>query len=220
MAMRKDQARALNALIDASLLAPETHPPRELAARLPDEEAGRLAERVRRRAAVIARRERGRSDAILGARDQLILALYAHAAPPGAFTAWSDGASRLGKAGIGGLLMDPEYRTVAHLAEPRPGLDAFAAEIAALEAVMRAAAERGAGRLRVYTDCVALLLLWLEKRADPRLAEVRERARRFRRFELRALPRLHNQPANRLAREALGADPPPILGSEHSRDPP
>lgn len=215
----KAQARALNALIDASLLTPGADP-RALAARLPEQEAAALAERVRRRATLLARREKAHADAILAVREALILALYARAAPPGAFTAWSDGSSRHGKAGIGGLLMDPQGLTVARLSEPRPGLDAFAAEIAALEAVMRAAAERGAGRLRVYTDCVALLLLWLEKRADPRLAEVRERARRFRRFELRALPRLHNQSANRLAREALGADPPPILGSEHSRDPP
>lgn len=200
------RARALNALIDACLLAPGEHPPRELAICLPAEDVTALAERVRRRATLIARRERPHAEAILTARDALILALYASATPRGAFTAWSDGSSRQGQAaGIGGLLMDPEGRMVAHLSQPLQGLDAFAAEVAALEAVMRAAADRGAGRLRVYTDCVALLLLWLEKRADPRLEQVRKQAHRFRRFELRALPRLHNQPANRLARQALAS---------------
>ncbi len=198
------QARQLNAQVDACLLDQDAAP-REFAARLPDLDAAALAERVRRRATLLARRDRSHADAILTVRDALILAVYARATPRDAFTAWCDGSCRQGEAGIGGLLMDPEGRITARLCQPMRGLDAFGAEIAALEAMMRAAPEHGAVRLRVYTDCIALLLLWLEKRADPRLGQVRQLARRFRRFELRALPRLHNQSANRLARQALAA---------------
>lgn len=106
-------------------------------------------------------------------------------------------------AGIGGLVMDPASRVFVRVSRVRPGLDAFAAEVAALEAVQCGAAERGAERLRAYTDCAALLRRWLEKRTDQRLEKLGELARRFRRFELYTLPRLHNQPANCLARRAL-----------------
>ncbi len=204
---RRRRARELNALIDAALGAPARHPPRQLAAYLRAEEPAALAERVRRRATRIARHERSRAETILAARDALILALYAGGGPSGGFTAWCDGSSKPGPdgptAGVGGLLMDPQGRIVGRLSRPRRRLDAFAAEIAALEAVMHAACARGAQELRVFTDCVALQRLWLEQRADARLARVRELARRFRRFALHALPRLHNQPANRLARRAL-----------------
>lgn len=204
---RRKQAHKLNAAIDACLLAPATHPPRELATRLPLQGTVALVERVRRRATLLSRRDRAHADSILTAREALILALYASTTPRGAFTAWSDGSSRKGAdglvAGIGGLLMDPDGRIVARLSRLRRGLDAFAAELAALEAVMRAAERRGAERLRAYTDCVALQQLWLQKRIDPRLDRIRDLARRFRRVDLRALPRAHNQPADRLAHAAL-----------------
>lgn len=194
-------------MIDVGLLAPGGSLPGELTARLPAQDSTRLAERVCRRAALLSRRDRSAAESILAARDALVLALYARATPRGTFTTWSDGSSKMTPqeliAGIGGLLMDPQGRIVSRLSRPCRGLDAFAAEIAALEAVQHSAAVLGAERLRVYTDCVALLHLWLESRADARLEKVREQARRFRRFELRALPRAHNQPANRLARQAL-----------------
>lgn len=206
-AERRKRTRELNALIDACLLTPQAHPPRELAVHLPAQDTVALAERVRRRATLLSRRDRRDAEAVLAARDALIQALYAHTAPRGAFAAWCDGSSKKSAgalvAGIGGLLMEPQGRIVTRLSRVRRGLDSFAAEIAALEVVLRATAARGAERLCVFTDCVALQRLWLEKRTDPRLERVRELTRRFRRFDLRALPRPHNQPADRLARLAL-----------------
>ncbi len=202
-AEKKRQARELNALIDAYLLEPGGLLPGELAGWLGAWGAPSLAERVRRRATRLSRGDRGHADVILATRDAVILALYAFAAADGAFTAWSDGSVAQAGAGIGGLLMDPEGRIVDRLSHPGRWPDAFSAEVAALEAVMGAAVTRGAGRLRVYTDCLALLRLWLEKRGDPRLQQVRQLAGRFKGFDLQALPRLHNQPANRLARQAL-----------------
>lgn len=64
------------------------------------------------------------------------------------------------------------------------------------------AIDYGEDRLWVYTDCVALARLWREHRADERLAGVREQVAALERFALHPLPRLHNQPANKLARQA------------------
>lgn len=204
---RSKQAQELNAAIDACLLAPLKHPPHELAMQMPRLGVLSLVERVRRRAALLSRRDRAHADTILATRNALTLALYAGTASGGAFAAWSDGSSKKNAdgpvAGIGGLVMAPDGRIVARLSRARRGLDAFAAEIAALQSVMQAAARHGAARLCVFTDCIALQRLWLEKRTDPRLARVNELARGFRRFDLRALPRLHNQAADRLARQAL-----------------
>lgn len=53
----------------------------------------------------------------------------------------------------------PAQDTVALADRVWRGLDSFAAEIAALEAVLRATAARGAERLCVFIDCVARLAL-------------------------------------------------------------
>ena len=161
-----------------------------------------LAERVRWRGTVIARRDRWHRAQLVQARDRLILAVYAHSTPAGWHTAWCDGSIGVGvrAAGLGGLLLDPAGRNVAELAHNVRDLTAFDAEVAALVAILQVARAQGAHRLRVYSDCGAVVQLWQRNRADPRLAALAALAREFRRLEIRALPRLHNQPAHRLAK--------------------
>ena len=60
----------------------------------------------------------------------------------------------------------------------------------------------GANRLWLYTDNWGLVQLWNEHRDDNRLNELRRLAASLEKFTLRAIPRLHNQPANALARAA------------------
>lgn len=77
------------------------------------------------------------------------------------------------------------------------------AEIAALAAVIRSAIEHGQLRLSVYCDSHGLVQLWNEHREDARLADLRRLRAGLERFALRAIPRLHNQPADALARKAV-----------------
>lgn len=174
-------------------------------------DTAKLAERVRMRAARLVRRMPARRVEVLAARDALTQAIYRADAPRGWHTAWCDGTSlvreetRLGAIGV--LLFDPEGAVVALLSQRREARDAFEAELAALEAALRLARAHGAERLRAHTDCAAAARLWRSRRRDPRLAPVRAAARKLRRFELRAVPRAHNQPAHRLAREALASRP-------------
>lgn len=205
---RQRQARNVNDVIDRALQQPTDTHVREVARLLTTGETPgetyRLAERVRRRGVLLARRERPNRAAIVRARDRLILAIYAHASPAGWYTAWCDGSvtadGRHAEAGIGGLVMDPAGRIMAQLARRIPRLAPFEAEIAALAAAMQLAHAQGAQRLRVYSDCDALVRLWQWQRDDPRLEPVSTLAKKFRRLEVCALPRLHNQPAHRLAR--------------------
>lgn len=193
----------LNALIDAALLDPACRRAWAVSLALPKHEVAPLAERVRRRATLLTRRARTQTVSILDARENLIQALYARDSPRGWCTAWCDGATDVSAAGIGGLLLDTQGQEVgrwSHVISPR---DPFATEIAALVAALDFATVHRVGRLRVYTDCVALVRLWHEHRADDRLDTVGARTTQFARLQLRALPRLHNQPANRLARAAL-----------------
>ena len=99
--------------------------------------------------------------------------------------------------------MDPGGRVVTRLARFHAELDPFAAEIAALTAVLRAGLRTGAARMRVHTDCVALARLWHERRSDPRLDSVRALSRGYRALAICAIPRSHNRPAHVLAREAM-----------------
>jgi ribonuclease HI len=168
-------------------------------------DASRVAERVRRRATILGRAERGRRREIIRAQDRLILRLYGQAVPADWHLAWFDGSVRGEdgnlRAGIGGLLLAAQGRMlVAELSEP--AADALTTEIAAWVAVLRAALHGGVERLRAHTDCDALAALW-RRRDDPRLEVVRGLVGTLRRFELRHVPRQYNQPAHRLARRAL-----------------
>lgn len=162
-----------------------------------------LAERVRQRATALARRDRSAGPRLLAVRDALIEALYRDAAPKGWFNAWCDGSVRTdGSAGIGALVLGADGRVVGRISRAVEQPSPFEAEIAALEAVLDLAVKHDFRRVRVHTDCRALVDLWRAHRADPRLAPVRSLAQRLERLELRVVPRLHNQPAHRLARES------------------
>jgi len=169
-----------------------------------------LAERVRQRAALLGRRMRTDSRAIHAQRDALIEAIYAAATPPGWCGAWSDGASRDGEhAGLGGILLDHDGRRLATIAHSREPMTALAAEIAAFEAVLQLAGDHGVQRLRLHTDCQALVDRW-RSGGGSALAHARQLAQCFDGFEIRIVPRLHNQPAAALARRAARAIGEPI----------
>jgi hypothetical protein len=145
---------------------------------------------------------------ILGAADVLVRMLYRDSAPDGWLCAWCDASVARDRSpprvGVGVIILDENGREAARISRPVIDCEPFEAEIAALEATLHAAAVRGAGakRIRVHTDCDALVSLWLRHRSDRRLRVVRELAHELRRFELRGLPRRHNQFAHRLARDA------------------
>lgn len=209
----RDEARRLNRAIDTRLMAPDGAGPEGVLRVAGTREAARLAERVRRRATLLGKARRGHREAMLGARDHLILQLYAGAAPAGWHVAWSDGSvGRRGgdrRAGIGGLVLGPRDRAVlAEISAPAAPHDPLSVELAAMMAVLQAALDLGAQRLRLYTDCDALVALWLRHRGDPRLTELQGLAQRLRRFDLRSVPRQHNAVAHRLARRATGGGHP------------
>jgi len=205
---RASQTRRANDVINRALRQPTDAHLREVVGLRTTAGVASLAERVRRRGTLLAGRERKGRAQIQEARDRVILAIYADATPAGWYTAWCDGsvaADRRAGAGIGGLVMDPAGRIVAEFAHSIPDLAPFEAEIAALAETLRVARAHGAQRLRVYTDCDALARAWQRQRDDPRLHVVAALVRASRRFELRALRRLHNQPAHRLAKTGVRA---------------
>lgn len=203
-AISSDEARRLNRVIDGCLSAWTAAQVDEVLEATRGRDPRAMGERVRRRATVLGRMHRQQRFAILQARDALILALYRQATPSGWYAAWSDGSVRVGhkddRAGIGGVVLAPEGSVVARVSHSISACDAFTAELAAATAVLQAALGQGAKRLRLHTDCEGFVALWLEQRDDPRLAGLRALAGRCRRFELRRVPRQHNQPAHRLAR--------------------
>jgi ribonuclease HI len=209
----RDEARRLNRAIDARLLAPGGVGAEGLLRVAGTREAARLAERVRRRATLLGKARRGPREAMLRARDHLILQLYAGAAPAGWHVAWSDGSvgrrAGDGRAGIGGLVLGPRDRGVlVEISAPAAPHDPLSVELAAMTAVLHAALDLGAQRLRLYTDCDALVALWLRHRDDSRLTGLQGLALWLRRFELRSVPRQHNPVAHRLARRAMGGGHP------------
>jgi ribonuclease HI len=214
---RQKQTQQLNAIVDNALLAPTDGNHEKLKQLAKAGDPGPLAERIRRRATLLARRRNDDPAPLLCLRDELILAVYAAMAPKGWSCGWADGASfdtnGHRQAGIGGLLMDSDGTVIERISRLIGEADALAAELAALTAVMQCAAERQQKRLWLYTDNRGLVQLWDEHRDDRRLDELRRRAAVLERFTLRAIPRLHNQPANALARAAVraSASPDPFL---------
>jgi ribonuclease HI len=206
LSARREQARSLAEAIDRVLLrsAPADRA-LELARR---QDATRMADRVQLRVKRLAKTQATQRSHILTAADTLILRLYRAAVPAGWQCGWCDATvtrdGSLRYAGVGAVILNDRGREVARLSEPIAECEPFEAEIAALEAALQAAAGHGgrARRIRVYTDCGALVSLWLQRRRDPRLSTVRLMASRLRRFELRHVPRRHNQIAHRLARKA------------------
>jgi ribonuclease HI len=176
-----------------------------------EQDAAHAAERVRRRATLLIKSKPQVGKSILAARDELMLALYRRAAPGGSFVAWCDGsvrpAAERSRAGIGGILMDENTRVVARLSRAVEAQAAFEAEVAALAAVLQAAIDHGAERICVYTDCAALLRRWQLRCRDSRPAHALKAIREHGDFELRLIPRKHNQPAHALALAASRASP-------------
>jgi len=212
LSARREQARALAEAIDRAL---RHRGPADLqrvmdAARR--QEPARVADRVQLQAKRLAKTQAARRARILQLADELVQRLYLGAAPPGWLCGWCDAAVLRDVAdrcaAVGGVLLDDRGRELARLSEPVAERQAFEAEIAAAQAILQSAAKRGAHtqRIRVHTDCGALVSLWLRRRRDPRLAALRALAARLRRFELRRVPRRHNRIADRLAREALRGD--------------
>jgi len=196
--------RLLNAAIDQALIHGTEQNRRRVLAHLPARGSTAQAERIRRRSITLARRGH-RGKRLERARDALLIALHAHAAPGGWACGWTDGSFVPGdrpRAGLGGLLLDGAGHLVARLSRRSDARSAFDAELAALTALLHTATRRGVRRLRVHTDCPALARLWHARRGDPRLDRVRTLAMALECFELRAIPRLHNHTANRLARRA------------------
>lgn len=203
---KRSEIRRLNDAIDRALRDPSEPTIRVLLDHPAAHNAPQLSERVRRRAALLDKSDPHHGNQILSARDTLIFAIYRHAAPKGWYTGWCDASVRQridGRfAGIGGILMDAQGKIVVEFGRFAGALDSFEAEIAALVALLQVSVARGAERVRVYTDCVALVLLWHQRRRDPRLAPVLELMRKFRGAEIRFIPRQHNQPAHTLAKTA------------------
>ncbi len=170
-----------------------------------------MADRVRLQTTRLTRAyapERGR---ILAAADALVLLLYHHVAPEGWRCGWCDASvARKGserRVGVGAIIFDESGQEVCRISKRIAEREPFEAEIAALETTLEAALahDHRANCMRVYTDCPALVSLWLRDRRDPRLSVVRELTRKLRRFELRGLPRRHNRLTHHLARDAAYA---------------
>lgn len=203
---RRDETRFLNQVIDRALFQPTMQHREELLSLAKKRDTQRLAERVRQRATWLGRHEREQAQHILSNRDVLIMALYAGLAPEGWVNAWCDGSSNRQAserhAGIGAVLVDATGRCISQISRYVGGKNAFESELTALAAVLEDALIHHIERLSVHSDCKALVQLWYEQREDPRLAPVRLLASRFKGLHISAIPRLHNQVANALAKRA------------------
>lgn len=204
---RRQHTRQLNMLIDQALLeyrAEQQHRLKQLAHENP---VRQLAERIRQRATLLGKHHRDDRARLLARRDELILTVYTAATPAGWCCAWIDGASRQSGsqrlAGIGGLLLDSDGRCIAQLSRAIGEQGAFEAELAALSSIIQCAIEYQQLLLWVYTDNPALLHLWQKQRNDSRLDGIRKQVAQLDKFVLCEIPRLHNQPANALARAAI-----------------
>lgn len=210
----------VNRLIDQVLMEPgidRCHELEHLARQIPVQ---RLAERIRQRATALGKPQRAARAALLARRDALIEAVYAAVVPTGWSCAWIDGASRQSgtrrNAGIGGILLDSDGRRIAQISRAIGEQDAFGAELAALTAMIRCALEHRQPRLWVYTDNDALIHLWQEQREDRSLDEVYALVGQLEKFVIQAIPRLHNQPSNTLARAAIAPAQDRSAGQDYS----
>lgn len=203
---RRQQARLINAMIDQALLVPSSQHHQQLVPFTQTIPVVSLADRVRKRATLLSKRQRENTRQLLATRDQLIMALYAAIVPQGWACAWCDGSSIKQdshyQAGLGGIVLEPEGTVIARISRGIGDHHAFEAELAAVTAVIQAALDHQQRRLWVYTDNHGLAQLWHAHRDDNRLAEIRRLRAGLERFALQALPRRHNQPANALAKAA------------------
>jgi ribonuclease HI len=205
---RRQQAQQFNTVIDQALLAPSLQHQQQLLQLTNTIPVRQLAERIRKRATLIGKRQRGNTHQLLAGRDELIMALYASTVPQGWARAWCDGSSfKLDshyQAGIGGIIKDSNGNVIERISRAIGDHHAYDAELAAVAAVIGTALAHQQRRLWVFTDNHGLTQLWQEHRDDSRLAEIRRLASDLERFALQALPRQHNQLANALAKKATG----------------
>jgi hypothetical protein len=204
--MQRQARRALNEAIDRALLgyALERQRVLELGGR---EDPALLADRVRMRAMRLMKSRAAYRRQILDGAETLVVAVYRRSVPRGWMCGFCDASVAAhddGRAvGLGSVILDANGRTVARISRRSADCQPFEAEIAALEAALDAVVNLGdeGRRIRLYTDCDALVALWLQNRGDPRLRGVRALTRRLRGFQLHRLPRRHSQAAHRLARD-------------------
>lgn len=212
---RREQTRILNTVIDNALLQPCSHQQQQVLKLGADHSVDHLAERIRRRATRLGRQHPQLHHNILITRDELITQLYASLAPNGWATAWCDGSSikqqPVRAAGIGVIVMDASGVNIERISRFIGNRTAFAAEIMAVVAALEIAGHHNIEKLRVYTDNKALVQLWCTQREDPRLQSIRQAAEKLKHLEILAIPRLHNQIANALAKQAA-------TGSETNSD--
>jgi hypothetical protein len=184
--IRRAQTQRINRAVDDALQSADAEPLLALMALAADEATIPVCNRVFRRATRLARRDRTETGAVIAARNRRVLEIYAHRAPKGWFSAWCDGSSTTDAdgrcAGIGLVLMDTQHEVIAALGEPAGALSPLDAELAALEATVKTAVARGAGYLRVHTDCPALVHRWEDRHDHDSLASLREAARPLRRL--------------------------------------
>lgn len=166
-----------------------------------------LAERVRRRSTLLLRSRRKNHQNLLALRDTLIMALYAENSPAGWANAFCDGSSvtvnyeRHG--GIGVIIYSQTGECIAQTSLPVGNKNAFEAEVEAVALAIHTATAHNLARIRIHTDNKALAYLWRGHRQDSRLAAIYRLAARIEKLQIRAIPRLHNQAANRLAKQAV-----------------
>lgn len=163
-----------------------------------------LAERIRRRATRLARRAPDCTE-LIERRDHLMLAVYARAAAT-PLVAWCDASWRPGSEMVGtaALVADADGKIRSTIQKHSPsGTDSVGAEALAVTLAIGCVRNCGEDSLTAYSDSAALVQLWLERRGDPRLNDLRKAAGSLRHFRLRLIRRGHNQPAHRLARMAL-----------------
>lgn len=205
---RRELAKRLNRMIDRALQNADESAPVALLEVAAGEETIGLCSRISRRATLLARRDPAQGPAIIAARNRLVLEIYGHRTPEGWFSAWCDGSTASDAGGnrssIGVVLMDAQHRVVTEFGKSAGALSPLAAELAALEATVQTAVAHGATRLRVYTDCTALIHLWQGQRDDDRLAGLLLAADPLRCLQLYLVPRRFNQVANNLARRPTG----------------
>jgi len=218
--IRRAQTQRINRAVDEALQDANGETILALLELVADEATIPLCDRILRRATRLARQNRSETASIIATRNRRVLEVYAHRAPKSWFSAWCDGSSTTDadgkRAGIGVVLMDAQHEAIATLGEPAGALSPLDAELAALEATVTTAVARGAGYLRVHTDCPALVHLWQDRRDDDSLSGVRQAARPLRRLQLRLVPRRFNQVANALARDSSRV---PQTGTHHAGHP-
>lgn len=204
---RRERARSLNRVIDRALRSPTEEALSELMAVAAGERTGLLCNRLFRRANRLLRDDPGRGADIVSTRDRRVAEIYGCRVPAGWFSAWCDGSSSNGTdgvwSGIGFVVLDPQQRLIVELGEARGALSPLDAELEALEVAVKSAVTQGADRLRVHTDCPALVHLWHGHREDVRLNGLRQVASTLVRLQLCLIPRRFNQWAHRLARRVM-----------------